>query len=259
MEQVERLLGMTALGLVPALKGLKNFRKRPESYILEQPASALGESIRSLRTSLMLTNLDRPPRVIMVTSSVPQEGKTAVSLSLARLFASIGQKVVVVDCDLRRPAAHKSFGLDLVPGLVEHLSGELPLEAVIKQDTHSATWLIPAGRAAANPPELLGSEEMKRLLKRLSENYDLVIVDSAPVLAVSDSLILCRQVDKTVFVVRWARTRRETATRGLRQVLEAGGDVAGVLLTAVDVKKHAQYGYSDSGYYYGRARKYYTG
>ena len=259
MEQIEQLTGVTPFGLVPALKGVATIGKSPESYILKKPASAYGEALRSLHTSLLLSNVDRPPKVVLFASSLPKEGKTAVTLSLARMLANIGQKVVVVDCDLRRPRAHRVFGVASRPGLVEFLAGKALLEEVIHHDRQSAADLVPAGSSASNPTELLGSERMAQFLSGLAETYDLVLIDSSPVLAVSEVRILSRHVDKVVFLVRWAGTRREVAVAGLKQFLDAGSDVAGVLLSMVDVKKHARYGYGDSGYYYGAVRKYYTG
>ena len=259
MQQVEELTGMTPLGLVPALKGLGSLGKSPETYIMEKPASAFGEAIRSLHTNLLLSDVDKPPKIILIASSLPGEGKTSVVLSLARLLSRVGQKVVVVDCDLRRPSAHKAFGIPSRPGIVECLVGEASVEEVIHRDEESGAYILPAGAPAPNPPDLLASDHMKKLLGALSKSYDLVVIDSAPVLAVSDTRILSRMADKSVFLVRWAETRQEMAITGLRQLVDAGADVAGVLLTLVDVKKHAGYGYGDSGYYHGRLKKYYTG
>jgi polysaccharide biosynthesis transport protein len=254
MEQIEQIMGMAPLGLVPALKSSDN----ADTYVLENPASAYSEAIRSLHTSLLLSDVDRPPKVVLVTSSLPSEGKSTVCLSLAHLLAGVGQKVVVVDCDLRRPSMHVSFGAPSRPGLVEFLAGKSTLEEVINKDQNSRAHLIPAGSPAPNPPDLLSSGHMRRLLKGLSDAYDLVILDSAPVIAISDTRVLGRLVDKTVFVTRWAHTRREVAMSALRHLADSGTDVAGVLLSRVDVKKHAQYGYGDSGYYHGRVKKYYT-
>lgn len=258
MEQVESLMGAAPLGLVPALKGVGSIGKTPPSYILEKPASAYAEAVRSLHTNLLLSDVDKTPKVILLTSSLPREGKTSVAVSLANLMASVGKKVLVIDCDLRRPSAQKHFDCKSRPGLVECLLGQVTLEEAIVEHPVSGAELLPAGSPAPNPPDLLGSRQMKMLLESLAEAYDLVVIDSAPVMAVSDTRILARFVDKTVFLVRWADTRRETAIAGLRQVTEAGADVAGVLLSMVDVKQHASYGYSDSGYYYGRVKKYYT-
>jgi capsular exopolysaccharide synthesis family protein len=258
-EQIEQAMGVAPLGLIPALTGLRNIGKTPEDYIIEKPTSAFAESIRSLRTSLMLSDVDHPPKIILVSSSTPREGKTSTAVALGRLMAGVGQRVLLIDCDLRRPRASKVLGLQSRPGLVDHLAGEATLEEVMQQDPMSPLGFIGAGRPAPSPPDLLGSEHMRRLLREMSERYDFVLLDSAPVLAVSDTRMLARLADKVVFLVRWADTRREVAVNGLRQVRETGASIAGVALTLVDVRKHARYGYSDSGYYHGRTRKYYTG
>lgn len=258
MEQVERLMGMTPLGLVPTLKGLAGFNRKPESSILEKPASAFGEAIRSLHTNLLLSDSDKRPKVILIASALPKEGKTTVVVSLARMLSSIGQKVLVIDCDMRRSSVHKAFGLDARPGLVECLNGEVALNDVIREDQYSGTHLLSSGAPADHPPNLLSSDSFRTMLNTLSQGYDLIILDSAPVLAVSDSLVLSRVVDKVVYLVRWVETRRETAINGIKQIVDAGGDMAGVLLTMVDAKEHAQYGFGDSGSYAGPIKKYYT-
>jgi len=195
----------------------------------------------------------------MVASSLPREGKTSTALSLGIMQAKVGQNVVIVDCDLRRPSVHKVLGLRSRPGLVEYLAGEVTLDQALAIDPASGATVLTAGAPAADPPDVFASQQMRKLLGELADRFDLVVIDSAPTLAVSDTRILSRLVDKTVFVARWAKTRRETAANGLRQILDAGGDVAGVLLSMVDVKEHARYGFSDSGYYHGEIKKYYTG
>jgi polysaccharide biosynthesis transport protein len=259
MEQIERQMGAPPLGLVPAIKGLEKLRRRPDMYLLEKPASAYAEAIRSLYTGLLLSGGEQPPKTILVASALPREGKTSIALSLARMLASTGHSVVLVDCDLRRPALHKSFGVQSQPGLVEVLLGKSSLDAVLATDPPSGARLVPAGEPVRNPADLLGSSRMKCFLAELAEGHDLVILDSPPLLAVSDARMLARIADRTLFLVRWVDTRREKVIAGWRQVVEAGGKVAGVALTLVDVRRHAQYSYSDSGAYYGRVKKYYHG
>lgn len=259
MEQVEQLTGRPALGLIPLIPGLGPGKKAPHDYILEKPVSAFGESIRAIYAGLLLSNVDRPPRVVLVTSSLPGEGKTSLSIALARMIARTGQKrIVLVDCDLRRPQVHRNLKIPAKPGLVECLSGEATLEQVMQADKHTELTIIPSGGSPTTPSDLLSSEHFKRTVAQLAEKFDMVILDSSPVLAVSDSRILARIADKTVFIVRWAETRREVATMGIKQITDAGCDLAGVVLSMVNVRKHARYGYGDSGYYYGRYRKYYT-
>jgi polysaccharide biosynthesis transport protein len=259
MEQIERQLGVRPLCLVPAIKGPAKLRRSPDRHILENPASAYAEAIRSLYTGLLLSGGDKPPKTILVASALPKEGKTSIALSLAHMLASAGHSVVLVDCDLRRPTAHRAFGVHSQPGLVELLLGRTTLNEVLTTDPRSGARLVPAGEPMLNPAELLGSPEMKRFLAWLAERYDLVILDSPPVLAVSDARVLARMVDGILFLVRWVDTRRERVIAGWRQLVEGDSKVAGVALTLVDVRRHAKYGYSDSGSYYGHLRKYYVG
>jgi capsular exopolysaccharide synthesis family protein len=257
-EQIERVTGVPVLGLVPILSGLGRIGTSPETYIVEHPTSAFGESIRTLHTSILLSRVDDPPKSILITSSLPKEGKTVIAACLARLRGKAGQKVVVVDADMRHPNIHRVFGVPLQPGLTELLAGEATFEEVVRKDEATGAHVIAAGRPVPNPPDLLASEQMKRFLGALTKAYDLVVFDSPPVVAVSDARILSNAVDMTVFVVRWADTRREVVGQGLKQIAMSGGHLAGVVLSLVNAKKHARYGYGDSGYYYGRVKKYYT-
>ena len=260
MEQIERQMGAPPLGLVPAIEGFGKLRRSPHAHILEKPGSAYTEAIRSLYTNLLLlSGGHQRPKTILVASALPKEGKTSIALSLAHVLASAGHSVVLVDCDLRQPTAHKIFGVHSQPGLVEVLLRKASLVEVLATDPRSGLRFVPAGEPALNPAGLLGSPPMKGFLDWLAERHDLVILDSPPVLAVSDARMLARMVDQTVFLVRWVETRRERANAGWRQLVQAGGKVAGIALTRVDVRRHAQYGYGDSGAYYGRVKKYYTG
>jgi capsular exopolysaccharide synthesis family protein len=258
MDQVEREMGVPALGMIPLLDPAKTSGLPPEQYCLEKPVSAYAESIRNLYVSLSLSDVDKPPKLVLITSSVPEEGKSAVSLSLARVVARSGQKVVLIDCDLRRPAVHSRLGLPAKPGLVELLAHRAQFKDIVRIDKESGAHIIPAGELAPNPTDLLASEQMQKLLADLAKVYDLVVLDCSPVLAVTDARVLARRVDKVVYVVQWEQSRRETAIFGLKQLQDAGGSIAGALLTKVNVKKHAGYNYADSGYYHGRYQKYYT-
>ena len=241
LEQVEQTLGIAALGVVPRLKRGMGNRHTPGTYILEHPASAYGEAIRSLHTSLMLSDVDKPPKVVLVASALPGEGKSSIVLSLARLMASCGKRVVVLDCDLRRPDLHREFGTAQSPGLTDLLSDKVSVFDALRLDTQSPAYLVPAGSRAQTSPDLFASENMRKLVATLAERFDLVLLDSAPVLAVSDTRNLCRLADKTVFLVRWQDTRRFAAMPALRQIVEAGGNLAGVLLSMVDLDQYAKY------------------
>ena len=255
MTQIESMTGAPALGLMPNTKG----GKEPHLVAMENPNSAYGEAVRSLRTALLLSSADAPPRTVCVTSSLPDEGKTSTALSLAILAAKSGQRAVILDCDLRRPSVHKVLGKENTVGLSDYLTGKTPLAEVLEIDPASDLHYIAAGSKTPNPPELLQSAAMQKLLDELSKTYDLVVLDTPPLMAVSDALLLLRRCDKTIYVVRWEKTKRHTATAGVRQAYDAGGDLAGVLLTQVNARKMAQYDYADSGYYYSNTyKKYYA-
>jgi capsular exopolysaccharide synthesis family protein len=189
---------------------------------------------------------------------VPLEGKSTIASALARQSARSGLKVILVDADLRRPRLHEVMGMPNQHGLSEVLTGRANPENAIHRDQKSGLDFLPAGFGSASPPDLFRSSTMKILLEEMAAYYDLVLIDSPPVAAVSDSFTLSGIVDKSIYVIRWEETPRNVALAGIRQMLEAGGDVAGIVLSRVDVKKHARYGYADSGHYQGSYRKYYV-
>lgn len=248
--QVERTLGVPALGIVPQLRPGEN----TDSHVLTKPFSAYSEAIRGIYTSLILSDVDKPPRIILVTSSLPGEGKSAISISLARLVARSGKRVLIIDSDLRRPRVHAAFGAPLKPGLIDYLAGKAAIEEVLFKDTESSALVLPPGTHAPNPADLFTSEHMRRLLGTLSARFDMIILDSAPLLAVSDARNLCALADKVLFVVRWQHTRRAAALPAIRQILNANGDLAGVLLSMTDTKRLLSY--SGDAYYLNQIRKY---
>ena len=197
---------------------------------------------------------------MLVTSSVSSEGKTSTALSIAALSARTGQRAIIVDCDMRHPSVHTALKVPNEAGLSNYLTGQSGLDEVIDIDLVSGVHYITAGGRTPHPMDLLNSQQMKALIALLSQQYDIVVFDTPPLLAVSDTLVLARQVEKSIFVVRWEKTRRDTVSMGLRQIIDVGADLAGLVMTQVDRKKQARYGQSDSGYqyYYDNHMKYYT-
>ncbi|MFO1047655.1 MAG: polysaccharide biosynthesis tyrosine autokinase [Geminicoccaceae bacterium] len=255
--QVEQTLGLPALGLVPRLDRLRR-GQRPHQYLLAKPLSAYSESLRAIYTSLQLSNIDDPPRVVLVTSSLPQEGKTTLAVSLCTFAALSGRKVVLIDGDLRHPNVHRELGGGHENGLIEYLAGERSLDEVILTNEETGIAYLPVKRQTANPTELLGSRRMRELLTALRESYDFIVIDSAPLLGVTDTKLVSQLADKVLFVTLWDKTSRDTALNALAHLREARGQVAGVVLTQVDLRRHAQYGYGDVGQYYGKYQKYYV-
>jgi polysaccharide biosynthesis transport protein len=257
-DEIQSALGLRALALVPDLSRRETNGASAEDYIVLKPNSAYAEALQRVRTSLFLADGERTPKTVLLTSSVPLEGKSAIAASLARQSARSGLKVILVDADLRRPRLHEVLGLANQNGLSEVLTGRVSPEAAIKHDERSGLDFLPAGVGVVSPPDLFRSSTMRILLEEMGAYYDLVIIDSPPVGAVSDGLTLSGIVDKSLYVIRWEQTPRNVVLAGMRQMFEAGADIAGVILSRVDVKKHARYSYADSGYYRGHYSKYYV-
>lgn len=257
-EQVEHGLGHRSLGLVPVVRASAGRGQSPETFLLKNPTSMFGEAVRSVFTSVLLAPEGPPPKTLLITSAQPHEGKTTLAVCLARMRGLSGKRTVIVETDLRRPAVHRKLEVPRTPGLVELLAGEAKLAQVLHRDERSGAYVIPAGRVTTDPAELLASTEMRHAIEALAADFELVILDSPPVVAVSDPRLLAPQVDATILVVRWAQTPRDVAGLAAKQIEESGGRLIGVVLSMVDSKKHARYGFSDSAYYYGPVKKYYA-
>jgi non-specific protein-tyrosine kinase len=193
------------------------------------PRSAAAEAYRTLRTNLQFSSLDRDVRCVLVTSAVAGEGKTTVVANLGVALAESGQRVLLIDVDLRQPGLHDLFGLARSPGLSEALiadQGEVPRVATAVPDL----FLLPAGEPPPNPAEFVASARLARLLERAREQADYVLVDSPPVTAVSDAAILATLVDGVVLVVSAGRTKRELAQRARDQLEHVGAHLLGAVL-----------------------------
>ena len=257
-EQVENFAGIAALGLVPEISSRSIGKSGIKGFIADNPLSAYVEALRNLQVNLALSDVDQPVKTIVITSSSPEEGKSTLAYSFASAAAQFGKKTVLVDCDIRRPVQHSLAEINREPGLVDYLAHKKSLDKVLKKDLATGLSIIPAGESAPTPPDLLASQQMQQLIEKLSKDFDLVVFDSPPVMAVSDARILSRQVDRVLFAVRWAKTRRENAIYSIKQLTESGARVAGVALTRVDIKKHSEYRFADSGYYHRKYAKYYN-
>jgi succinoglycan biosynthesis transport protein ExoP len=258
--QLEEGIGLSLLATIPELSEadaqVDGASLSPPDYVLARPLSVYGEAMRGLRTALLVSNVDAPPRVVLFSSSLASEGKTTTVLSLGRSIALSGKRVVVVDADLRRPAVARGLGISPEAGLVEYLAGQVELDDVLLSDEASGMDVLPALAGAANTPDLLGSESMRILLEKLKTDYDLVLVDSPPLLVVSDAMVLGRICDKLVFVVRWEQTPRVAVQDAVRRMAQFEIDVAGVVFGRVDMRRDGDQSYGSS--YYAEASKYYV-
>jgi capsular exopolysaccharide synthesis family protein len=169
-------------------------------------------------------------------------------------------RTIVIDADLRHPSVAKTLGLEPEVGLVELLAGQASLDEVLILDEASGMYVLPvvSGSAGANPPDLLGSASMRALLEKLKSEFALVLIDSAPVLVVSDTRVLGQACDKLVFIAQWEKTPRGAAEEAVQVLRQFEVDVAGVVFSRLDLQRHARYGYGDSYSYYGKYSRYYT-
>jgi succinoglycan biosynthesis transport protein ExoP len=209
-------------------------------YQIHYPLSAFSESIRTLRSGILMSDVDRPPKVIHVTSTIPGEGKSTIAASVAISAASAGLKVALVDADLRHPSTSRLFKLEQKEGLVDLLTGAAAIGDVMTFKSENLA-IIPAGAKSLNPPDLLGSERMKALVTHLKENFDYVVIDTPPVGPVIDSVIVAGLADKTIFVVRWASTSRDLVKASI-QKLSVQKRVGGVVLNLVVENRAKKYG-----------------
>lgn len=261
-EQVQDLFNITTLGIIPKSINMGNLSIF--DYLLQKPQSALSEAINTLRISLTLLNPDSEVKSILVTSSVPAEGKSTLATLIARHSAQSGQRVVLLEGDLRKPAIAKHFGCDKdTLGITDLLSNhDLKVEDVLVTDDVTGLKILARGKIGyINPIDLFASKRMKAIVDDLRDRYDLVIIDSAPVMAVPDARVLQALVDKTIFVVNWDNTPKKVIKNALHLLAKDGhSNLAGIVIQKVDFQQYGRYGYGDSGYYYhyGRYNHYYT-
>jgi polysaccharide biosynthesis transport protein len=256
--QVEELLEIPVLASVAKIDKSK-LQKDGTSfpvpfYQIHYPLSAFSESIRTLRSGILMSDVDRPPKVVQVTSTSPGEGKSTLAVSLAISAASAGLKVALVDADLRHPATSRFFKLDQKKGLVDLLTGASTIGDIITFKSEHL-GIIPAGAKSLNPPDILGSERMKALVADLKKSFDYVVIDTPPVGPVVDSVIMAGLADKTIFVIRWGSTTRDRVQTAI-QKLSVQKRVGGIVLNFVVPDRAKKYG-SDT--YGGREyAKYYS-
>lgn len=252
--QLERDTGLPVLGVEPLLRS----RLEPSTYALAKPYSAFSEGVQGLRMSLQLTPEEGPHRVIMVTSSVPSEGKTSLCLTLGRMAARSGARTLLVEADLRRP--RMAYRLKLRPRafLADVLDGTHHLDEAVVEDKFSGMHILASRHGVSSPLERVASRRMAAFIESVRHRYDLVLLDTPPIMAVADAGPLAKISDAVVFVVRWGQTPRDTVKAALRKLAVVDIAVTGIVLSQVDLRKQATYGYGDYGYHYDRYKGYYA-
>ncbi len=243
-DEIEKHLGIGVLGVIPKLEGIS-----PEEASMD-PRSAFSESYRSVRTSLQFSTEAGVPKVLLVTSSSAAEGKTTTALTLARNFAQLGRRVLLIDGDLRNPSLHRVLGCDNAVGLSNFLAGGIKPAAAIKPTKTLRLTFIPAGPLPPNPAELLAGPKMVSLLSLASEKFDQVIIDGPPIMGLADAPILSNLSSGTLLVVEGGATRIATAKEALKRLFGARAHVVGALITKFDARQ-AGYGYGYGGDYGG--------
>jgi capsular exopolysaccharide synthesis family protein len=237
-EHVRRFLGLEAFATVP--ESTHGWSHESE-LVVREPASSFAEAIRGLYLGLTSAGAETPPKVVLVTSGAPAEGKTAIAISLARLAARGGRKVLLIDADLRHPSIASAMGLTSATGLVQVLRGEVPAERCIVTDPLSGAAVLLCTDKPRDPADLLSSGAMETLIAGLRSTYDFIVVDSAPLRPVHDTWPLTRFVDTTLLVVRMGATPREVVLTALRALRSMRANVAGVALARA--KEDPEYGY----------------
>jgi succinoglycan biosynthesis transport protein ExoP len=246
-EDISQALGLNTLGAIGRLR-----KGTDELVTVTQPLSPVSEAFRALRTNIRFSSVDNPLRTILVTSAGPTEGKSVMVANLAAAMAQAGLKVVAVDADLRRPRLHQMFGLHPHGGLTNSLL-EGSLDGRLQPTQAEGLVVLPAGELPPNPAELLGSRRMQELLELLKGHVDVVVIDSPPVLPVTDAAVLAQGVDGVLLVIDAGQTRRGAAKRAVESLRQVGANLVGVVLNAVPTHRGGYYYYYE--YYRDEAKK----
>jgi len=262
-EQAQVISALPSLGMIPLGSRIGTDSSTKRSLLVAssrevvelvtqwRPQSQMAEAYRALRTSLLLTSLGAPPKVILVTSALPQEGKTTTSINTAIVLAQKGTRVLLIDADLRRPTIHKTLGMGPKTGLSNVLTGNATLQQTMVRSTIlPSLWVLPAGTPPPNPAELLASTNMRDVLAKLREQYDHIVVDTPPTLSVTDAVVMSTRADAVVLVIRCGQTTKQALRRARDILAQVNARVSGVLLNAVDLASPDYY------YYYEYQGKY---
>lgn len=253
-EELERATGLTVLGQIPRIPA--RGRQSTVEYLATKPTSAPAEAIRNLRTSVLLSNVDNPPKVIMSTSSIPGEGKTTLAIAMAQNLAGLDKKVILIEGDIRR----RTFG-EYFPqakekgGLLSVISGKMQLEEAVWRPERGKFDVLMGERSSINAADTFSSEAFRSLIDKVRDGYDYVIIDTPPVLVVPDSRVIGQHVDSILYSVNWDRTTRTQVQEGLRQFQTVNLRVTGLVLSQIDPAGMKRYGYGDKYGAYSRYSK----
>jgi capsular exopolysaccharide synthesis family protein len=249
-QEIEERLGLTFLGFVPSIPAQPNASK--DLHIYREPKSLIAECTRAIRTNLLFMSPDKPFKKMLVTSSGPQEGKSTTAINLGITMAQSGNRVLLIDTDMRRPRLHKAFGVPNEIGVSSLVVGEGNADEAVKSTEVPGLFVLPCGPIPPNPSELLHTKAFLDLVNALALKFDRVILDSPPVGAVSDAVVLATEVDGVIVVLKAGKTQRELAKRTVKALRDVKANIYGAILNDVDLQK-SKYG----DYYYAYAYRYY--
>lgn len=250
LDDLESITGTSVVGEIPVDKP----RRTTPAISFANDNSRIAESFRKLRTNLSFLAVDNPPKVIVVTSSIPNEGKTTTAINLALALAEADNNVLLVDGDMRRSMVQDYLKLDGSVGLSTVLSGAIPLSEALQETTFAGLTVLTAGATPPNPSELLASQAAKKLLAELRGQFDYVIVDSSPLLAVTDGTLLAANADGALLLARYGKTRRDQLTHASEALSNVGAALLGAVFTMTPTRNSSSYAGSYY-YYYGKRRK----
>ena len=254
-DDLERAMGATVLGSIPLIPGGK--RGKTLKYLRDKPSSQAAEAVRNLRTSLLMSSFDKPPTVTAVTSSIPGEGKTTISLALAQNMASLEADVLLIEADIRRRTFTEYFDMSKALTLTDAMQDPDRVRPGEHRNAELGVDMIGGSKAKVNAADLFSSEAFMRLIEAVRTRYDLVVIDTPPVLAVPDARIIGHYVDAMVYVVRWNQTTRRQVRQGTSMLTSVGVPIAGYALSQVDPRGMRRYGYDGEYGYDGKASRYY--
>ena len=254
-DQIENR-GMSVLSWIPNIEGMTDKSVVGSEFMVAlKPKSPIAESFKALRTRVEFSKLESEPiKTILITSSIPSEGKTVVALNLAGTFAQANKRVLLVDCDLRKPRVHSALGTDRYPGLSDYLFKNVAFEDIVKKTQQENMWFIPSGTIPPNPSELLGSVQMKNFLAAMKEQYDIIVLDSPPFITVTDAEILFNMTDGTILVAQANKTPFDAFIKSYVRLSSINPhNLLGAVLNNFNFK--ASYGYYYNYYYYYQNQK----
>lgn len=250
-EEVEQVAGVPYIGQIPLLPPAASFSKvraNPGDYLVDKPHSGFAEAFRHLRASIMFADIDKAAKTVAVVSSLPGEGKTSMTFCLGRMAAMSGTRTIVIDGDIRLRQLTEASGVTHEAGLLEYLFGEAALADVVQADDKTGLHILPLSDRKHTPRDVFGSRAFDALLLLLQQNYDLIVIDTGPILLMAEARVVVSKVDQVVVATRWRKTHRNTLRDTMKILRDFHANIAGVVLTFVDLRKKGHHASTSANY-----------